>query len=439
MSDFERYTGFKVKVQAKKVSIPNKGHASSEILFHHADDLAGVLQNNNFGWYYIEQAEEFDSGEVFDKLDGRLRRILTPNREIQDKLIAMGLLTEFVEDFNTLDKSIINDLEEAIITKLNLPFRQGVIVANTNGHNWVWRKFKNAGGEEYLCDKEFKLDNYNFGRYASLHEAKSFDNKKNIPASTLASWQIKKDTEPASYRRFVENSWEEADCADKICIYSRLLEAVNRQVKPEYGEPIVVSCDPADENTSGKGDKTAIYVFHGYKVLARKILDGKSPMETCGHIITMMKEHNADFCVIDDIGVGAGIKSRLREMEVSTMGINSGRSALDPIRFVRLRDQLWKEAGDLINNGECSIQSGDEKLIEDLAHASYTLTSKGQFMVEKKDKMREALGRSPDNGDAFIMGVWGVKHGTGYMQRGLAAMNSTGEYSDSYDPLTYGL
>ena len=94
INDFQKYTGIKVP-SSKDVILSN----GSKIMFRHLDELAGITQNVNLGWFYIEQAEEFDSDVEFELLGGRLRR---------------------------------KDC-----------FRQGFVVANTNGHNWLWRKWKN--------------------------------------------------------------------------------------------------------------------------------------------------------------------------------------------------------------------------------------------------------------------------------------------------------
>lgn len=47
----------------------------------------------------------------------------------------------------------------------------------------------------------------------------------------------------------------------------------------------------------------------------------------------------------------------------------------------------------------------DEGLIEDLASIRYKLTSSGKVQREPKDALRKRLGRSPDKGDAVVMGL----------------------------------
>jgi len=200
MRDFEDYTGIKVPRSNPIITIPATG---SVIRFAHADDLKGLgdlLQNVNLGWVGIEQAEEMSSGAVFDMLRGRLRRIITPIDSIQKQLIKLGFLNKIYEDF----RQIPNDGDEgegqrdrvikAIIDKIGIPYNQLMCIANTNGHNWIWRRWKKEQWEEY-----------------ALYEAKSVENRENIPLETWKDWCRLKDENRKRWARMVDNSWEDYD------------------------------------------------------------------------------------------------------------------------------------------------------------------------------------------------------------------------------------
>ena len=387
INDFQKYTGIKVP-SSKDVVLPN----GSKIMFRHLDELAGITQNVNLGWFYIEQAEEFESDVEFELLGGRLRR--------------KGC------------------------------FRQGFIIANTNGHNWIWRKWKNKDGEQYMCDIPYDpdtgIEGVRYTGFASLTEATTFDNVKNLAPDFLAALEIKKQTAPSNYRRFVLNSWEDTDTADKVIPYEYLLKAVGRDLRDYESDITVVSCDPAEHGD----DKSVIYVFKGKKVIEFKVTEKKELMETAGNIMALWRKHNADLIVIDDIGVGAGVRSRLRELiPIASMilPINTGRAANDKVRYGRLRDEIWMSAAQDFRDGYVSIPK-DDNLVEDLAAFTYSLNSKGQVLVEKKKKIKELLGRSPDRGDAFVMGLWGSKKG-----KKRTVLYSQQEKQEDYNPLRFGL
>ncbi len=196
--DFEDYTGIKVPQSNPEIVIPQTG---SVIKFAHADDMRGLtamLQNVNLGWIGIEQAEELDTGAVFDMLRGRLRRIVTPVDSIQDQLIQLGVLKERVSSFRHIP-NIAPDFErnkviDVIINRLHLPYNQMMIIANTNGHNWIWRRWKKNTWPGY-----------------ELHEARSEENIENIPAETMKDWKQLAIENPKRYARMVMNSWEDYD------------------------------------------------------------------------------------------------------------------------------------------------------------------------------------------------------------------------------------
>jgi len=143
--DFEKYTQMRVDSE-KNVRFKN----GSLIMFRHASELAN-LQNINLGWFAIEQADELETDEQFQMLRGRLR-------------------LEGVPHF-------------------------GMIIANTNGHNWVWDLWKRPNLKR---DAEFEL-----------YEAETADNAANLPADFLADLAKLEYQKPRVWRQFVKNSWDD--------------------------------------------------------------------------------------------------------------------------------------------------------------------------------------------------------------------------------------
>ncbi len=411
MSDFSDYTGLRVKTQSKSCKINNgKDCPASEIIFHHVDELAGVVQNINLGWFFIEQAEELDTDEVFEKLGGRLRRVLTPKKDIQQQLVDLGTLDHVVGDFRDLDYESRLRAESSIITDLKLPLRQGFCIANANGHNWNWRKFINRGGTECLLGKEFNVKSkntgkvYSYGNLSSLVEATTYDNADNLPADFTVALDVKKETQPSVYRRFVLNSHEDTDCDDACIPYDHILRAVNADLFCLHAKRRVICCDPAEFGN----DKTVIMAFEEGKVINIEALRKKEPMETAGRIRVMRRRYDGQLVVIDSIGIGAGIRSRLGELGENVMGVNVGVKSDTPENYGNLKAEIWMYAQEMFRENLVSIPDNNE-LIEDLAAMRYSTTSKGKVMIEKKDETKKRLGRSPDMGDCFVLGLWGLK------------------------------
>jgi hypothetical protein len=410
IADFQDYTGYRVKKQDKSVQIHIKDYPDSDILFHHADELAGVIQNINLGWFYIEQAEEFDTDDVFEKLGGRLRRHLTPRKEIQQQLVELKALDRVVESFRDLSEEERLRAESAIITQLNLPLRQGLIIANTNGHNWIWRKWKNKGGQEYIANRPFILTSrttgkkYDYGKYADLTEAITAQNAKNLPSDYLEGLEVKKKTSPSHYRRYALNSWEDVDTYDEVLPYRLIVDSVGKEILHFHQPRRVISCDPAELGN----DHTVIYAFEGGKIIDQEITAKKEPMDTAGRIFRMAKKYNSQLVVIDADGLGGPIRSRLSELGVDVMGVRSGQNSDNKEDFKNVKAEMWMNARDMFIDGLVSLPD-DGQLIEDLAAHTYTLNSKGQIIICKKDDVKKKLGgRSPDQGDALVLGLYGL-------------------------------
>lgn len=120
--DFAELTGLKVPKDDKQIILPG---TNSIIAFRHGEELTG-LQNVNLGCFYMEQAEEFETEEQFDLIRGRMRRKLTINPEFTVDAQSQPELAEY---------------HRWLITQPD-GCRQGLIIANTNGHNWIWRRWK---------------------------------------------------------------------------------------------------------------------------------------------------------------------------------------------------------------------------------------------------------------------------------------------------------
>lgn len=224
MKDFTKLTHIHVPQGTNQAKFAN----GSLVLFRNAKDLSG-LQNVNIGWFYIEQAEEFPSDTQFQLLRGRLRRVLTPKLEVQERLIetisdytGLPALKEVVDDWQFLSGTALDKegcpvihpelkdipelkeeekymtqrdvAEESLVNRLGIALRQGITIANAKGHNWAWKMFIKSPQPMYSCV-----------------EATGFDNVGNIPSDTLADWADMKITSPAKYNQYVMNCHDEVD------------------------------------------------------------------------------------------------------------------------------------------------------------------------------------------------------------------------------------
>lgn len=201
LKDFERYTGLKVPQHTKEITFSN----GSTIMFRHGDELS-ALQNVNLGWAYIEQAEEFDTDDTFQMLRGRARRILEPDTSIwENKSFVIG----------PIYKSYIKTLQE------QKP-QQIFVVANANGHNWIWRNWIKKVPREFTQElyeeisRETGVPIEELKKLSSpdqyeCFQANTFENRENLPDSFISDLMTLKQESPQKYEQFVLNSHESFD------------------------------------------------------------------------------------------------------------------------------------------------------------------------------------------------------------------------------------
>lgn len=317
----------------------------SIIMFRHIEEMNN-LQNVNLGWFWIEQAEELDTDEHFFTLWGRLRR-----KGITDK--------------------------------------SGFITANTKGHNWIYKLWKMKaleGGE--------------------LFEATTWDNAKNLEPDFLRSLEILKFQKPKTYARFVMNSWDESETADIIIQPEWVMKASGKQLNILLPIRRVVSIDVARYGD----DKTVFYAIENGFCLAKEVHEKKSTMETVGLAMNFAQKHKKiESFAVDEIGVGAGVADRLQELEKQVVFVNSSLKSNFPEKYYNMRAEIYGQGAIAFENGHVSILPDDDALKEQLSWAKYkAIKSNGMFQVEAKEDIKKRYGRSPDEADCFLNGIWAL-------------------------------
>lgn len=357
IQDYEKYTGQKVN-SGRNVVFPN----GSIIMFRHLEEMGGNnLQNVNLGAFWIEQAEELETIEPFNKLLGRLRRS------------GIGL-------------------------------RQGMITANTKGHNWIWKLWKQGDGiDEMIAGLAAAGRKVTRENLISLSEATTFDNQANLPDDFFIRLELIKATQPAVYRRYVMNSYEDADTIDCI-IQPQWIEAAINRILPKLAHiKRITSLDVARFGD----DKCVCKVLENCGIVFEDKWEKKDTMWTTGRAIEIHKRWLSNMIGVDELNMGAGVCDRMMELNQPVTFVNSGdRQNIDKTRYLNKRSAMWANGADKFYKGEVSI-TNNPTLIEDLQQMRYkTLKSDGIMQAEDKQDFKKRVKRSPDDGDCFIQGLW---------------------------------
>jgi hypothetical protein len=318
-------------------------------MFRHIEELNNI-QNVNLGWVLIEQADELETDNEFWMLWGRLRREVQPS----DK---------FLKSYKLPDRSLF-------------------CIANA-GRSWMRKLWLDS-----------PQDGFN------LIQATTLDNSDVLPVDFINNLETLKVQKPEIYQRFVVNNWDVGD--DQFIVIPRaLIKSLQGNIVNPLSKKRVISCDP-----SMGGDECVVYMFENYKILDRMILHHKDTMKIVGDLMVFSHKHHCEDIAVDEIGIGAGIRDRLREMGKNVIGINSAESPFDKKRFYNRRAEMWWSVLELMQNRDIPYPDCD-LLIEDLCSIKYkVVNSNGQIKLEDKSDVKKRLGRSPDKGDAYIYGIW---------------------------------
>jgi len=187
--------------------------------------------------------------------------------------------------------------------------------------------------------------------------------------------------------------------SDSVIPLEWVQAAVDRDIAVDNDDPIISTVDLARQGD----DKSIIMTCQGMKVWDEiKSFNGQDTMEMAGWISLHIVNEEPTATGLDVIGLGWGVKDRLREMGVKVFGINVSESTSRKEKFERLRDELWWKCRKAFEEGSISIPD-DEELIYELSSVKYKIESNGKIKVESKREMRKRGMASPNKADALVM------------------------------------
>ena len=253
------------------------------------------------------------------------------------------------------------------------------------------------------------IDYYKPYKAGSLDHWKKFiqalpqDNKK-LPAGYVEN--LKRTLSKNEKLRLIDGNWEYDDDPSALMNYDAIISIfTNTHVQPSGKR--FMSVDVARFGS----DKTKIRVWDGFKVVAKRVYEKKSTSEIAIEIKKLQGEYQVppSNTVIDEDGIGGGVIDNFPRNTVKGFIANS--SPINPKpneNYENLKSQCAYLLAEKVNNNEIYEQETEpdeqELLIEDLEQIKEKNTdSQGKRGIIPKDKVKEVLGRSPDDGDTYIM------------------------------------
>ena len=150
-------------------------------------------------------------------------------------------------------------------------------------------------------------------------------------------------------------------------------------------------------------DQSVVVVRRGHKVVELVAFGRSDLMHTTGRIMNIARDHGVGTIYIDEVGMGAGVIDRVKEIGgVNTVGINAGSRSSDSERYMNLRAEMFDGLRQRFADGEIGIPD-DSELTSQLASLTFKYTSRGQLQLESKDQIRSSGRQSPDKADALAL------------------------------------
>lgn len=218
--------------------------------------------------------------------------------------------------------------------------------------------------------------------------------------------QLENLAEGAKKQRLLRGNWEFDDDPTALVAYEKIIDMFGLHVE-KTGEKFII----VDASRDG-GDKNTCWVFDGLQLIEAKHWVKEKTNVSAAKIIKAMIRHGVppSRVLVDVNGVGGGLADQLPDGVVEF--INNGR-ALDDGNYRSLKDQCGYILAQYINDSRIGMMgvkfSEEEKdlLIEEIEWLkSYDDEKGGKARLLPKDKIKEAIGRSPDFLDTLLMRMY---------------------------------
>lgn len=176
-------------------------------------------------------------------------------------------------------------------------------------------------------------------------------------------------------------------------------EAAGRVIHPSLymAQPKILGVDVARSGL----DASVIIKRQGYASFDLEKFSIPDSMQLASVVARRIESWKPDAVFIDEVGIGAGVVDRLRQLKHEVIGVNGSRIAGERQKYFNKRTEVWLLMKEWLERGG-SIPN-DKELKEDLVAPEYGFDNQDRWQLERKEDVKERLGRSPDCGDALAL------------------------------------
>jgi phage terminase large subunit len=316
---------------------------------------------------------------------------LYPSDPNFDSLGSLEITGAFIDECNQITYKAWQIVKSRIRYKLNQYGIEPKMLGTCNpAKNWVYAQF-------YLKDKNSTLDNDK-----KFIQALPTDNP-HLPASYLQSLL---SLDENSKQRLYYGNWEYDNDPAKLIDYEKIQNCFTNNFIP-FGE-MYISADIARFGS----DKMVICVWSGFRVVEIFSMAKSSITDIAEAVRGLSIKHKVPLSnvICDEDGVGGGVVDVLG----CTGFINNSRPMEvdnQVVQYQNLKTQCYYKLAELIQSNNLYIHSEDanvnDEITKELEQVKRDkIDSDGKLQLMSKDKVKQAIGRSPDYSDALMMRMY---------------------------------
>lgn len=225
---------------------------------------------------------------------------------------------------------------------------------------------------------------------------------------------------PELLAAYLHGDWSQLELEAQVILDKWLVAAM--KAPSIFGGKIIV-CDVARFGD----DKTEIMLLDGSEIEQQKTLGYARTTEVSALLTEWSRQNNDCPIVVDEIGVGAGVVDQLYERGRQVIPFNAAEKADNEEKYYNKRAEAWWECAEHFSKTELGCARMSTELRKQLCVPTYEFRN-GRILIEKKEKIKQRLGYSPDKGDCYVMGIWGLKRMAPHIAFKYADVNNASPY-----------
>lgn len=353
-------------------------------------------------FFYVAKAQGLKSG-IHYKFNAQSNQILFPNGSIIflkdlflypsdpnfDELGSLEITDAFIDETAQITKKAFDIVQSRIRYNLDeYGLIPKILWTSNPSKNWNYTEFflpyeKNELPEHRKFVQSLVTDN----PYVSKHY---IENLKKLP-------EVDK-------QRLLYGNWRYDNDPSKLIEYDNIVNCFTNTFV-EGGEKFIT----ADVARFGS-DRAVIMVWDGFRVIKIVAFDKSAITQLADVIKSLSHTYHVPLSniIVDSDGVGGGLVDILGCAEF----VNNSRPLEEEgniVQYQNLKSQCYFHLARKINNNEIFICETEykEEIIQELEQVKrHNVDKDGKLSILPKDKVKEALGRSPDFADALMMRMW---------------------------------